>query len=108
MTDLGRCEHRILHTWHFVRCTNKAKMTVPPDSGIYSGHSYCGVHDPIKREAKYDARHKATMAKWEAERVKRDQESADRKIGEFVRLHSPSLLAAIEAAMEAYKKLTGE
>lgn len=84
---MAACEEiiRIGNRWHGSRnaCGKPAKME-------YQGHHYCGMHDPVKREA----RRKAVVARW-------DEEGKAASVKRRLEAAAPEMLAALEFYMGA-------
>ena len=84
---ISRCEETLRSGgWNSYACTHPAKMR-------HEGKGYCGVHDPVKKQA----RRKAHTANWRTNynaRLKRAEEE-QHKLNTYA-----ALLAACELAIE--------
>ncbi len=83
------------------RCGNPAKMT-------HEGKPFCGVHDPVKRQAKWAAESDANRAKWAALDTRRELETSS-GVASLTNAELLSIIAAggIKAVLAAVTKDKG-
>jgi uncharacterized Zn finger protein (UPF0148 family) len=87
------CQARFYSQWSSTpsTCNKTAKME-------HEGKHYCGIHDPVKKQAKRDEKHKEWNDRYEASKKAREEAEARKKLGE-------ESIAKVEVLQSAVREL---